>query len=122
MQQDSAGAAGYETVTTYNDQGFPVVVTQPAGYATAAKKYNDQGFLITPSPILDTRSTPTASAANGAGSANGETVVAAADGSSSSAPAVSKVSGTPTGAGSQLRGLGLVACAVLGAAWGLLFF
>ena len=51
---------GYEVVTSYNQQGFPEIITQPAGAATAMKSYNQQGFLITDSPSLTTRASATA--------------------------------------------------------------
>ena len=51
---------GYEVVTSYNQQGFPEIVTQLAGAGTAMKSYNQQGFLITDSPSLTTRASPTA--------------------------------------------------------------
>lgn len=45
-----AAAGGYETIPTYDQQGFPTVVVQPAGFATASKSYDVHGFLITPPP------------------------------------------------------------------------
>lgn len=45
-----AAAGGYETVTTYDQQGFPTVVVQPAGFATASKSYDVHGSLITAPP------------------------------------------------------------------------
>ncbi|KAF6233017.1 hypothetical protein HO173_008773 [Letharia columbiana] len=59
-QQGSPGDGGYEVVTSYNQQGFPMIITQPAGAATAVKSYNEQGFLITDSPSFTTRASPTA--------------------------------------------------------------
>ena len=47
-------------MTTYNQQGFPEIVTQQAGFATAVKSYNEQGFLITNSPSVTTQASPTA--------------------------------------------------------------
>lgn len=49
-----AAAVGLETITTYNQQGFPTVVVQPAGFATASKSYNAQGSLITSPPTTAT--------------------------------------------------------------------
>lgn len=40
--------AGCETVTTYDQQGFPTVIVVPSGYRTMVKQYDDNGFLITP--------------------------------------------------------------------------
>lgn len=40
-----------ELLTTYNQQGFKTVITVPSGWATMVKSYNEQGFLITPTPI-----------------------------------------------------------------------
>lgn len=37
-----------------------MIITQPAGAATAVKSYNEQGFLITNSPSFTTRASPTA--------------------------------------------------------------
>ena len=67
-QQGSPGDGGYEVVTSYNQQGFPEIVTQQAGAATAVKSYNEQGFLITNSPTITTRASPTALADSAAGS------------------------------------------------------
>lgn len=53
-------AAGLEVVTRYNEQGFPTVVTEPQAAATAAKHYDEKGFLITSGPALVTAPTPTA--------------------------------------------------------------
>ncbi len=55
-------------MTSYNQQGFPEVITEPAGYATAVKSYNEQGFLITDSPSITTRASPTALADSAASS------------------------------------------------------
>ncbi|CAF9926020.1 MAG: hypothetical protein ALECFALPRED_003338 [Alectoria fallacina] len=57
---DSPGDGGYEVVNSYNQQGFPVVVTRPAGAATAVKSYNEQGFLITDGTSFTTQASPTA--------------------------------------------------------------
>ncbi|KAL8818387.1 MAG: hypothetical protein Q9223_002963 [Gallowayella weberi] len=59
----SSGASpadgGLETVTGYDQRGFPTVIVQVKG---ASKHYNDQGFLITDGPALAARSSPTAQA------------------------------------------------------------
>ncbi|KAL8690227.1 MAG: hypothetical protein Q9218_004278 [Villophora microphyllina] len=67
----SAAGGGLETVTGYDQRGFPTTMVQVQG---AAKQYNEQGFLITPTPSLAGRSSPTAGVAQ---AANGETTVAA---------------------------------------------
>ena len=54
----SGVSPGLETVTAYDQRGFPTVVVQAKG---AVKHYNDQGFLITDSPALAARASPTAS-------------------------------------------------------------
>lgn len=53
-------AGGLEVVTRYNEQGFPTVVTEALGAATAAKHYDEKGFLITSAPALETVPTATA--------------------------------------------------------------
>ncbi|KAL8999222.1 MAG: hypothetical protein Q9169_001887 [Polycauliona sp. 2 TL-2023] len=61
----SPADGGLETVTAYDQRGFPTVIVQAKG---ASKHYNDQGFLITDSPALAARASPTAagnSEANG---------------------------------------------------------
>ncbi|KAL8738308.1 MAG: hypothetical protein Q9181_000897 [Wetmoreana brouardii] len=75
---DLSGASpadgGLETVTGYDQRGFPTTVVQIKG---AAKHYNDQGNLITATPSLAPRSSPTTvyaqaadSVATGAAQAN----------------------------------------------------
>ncbi|KAI4110969.1 MAG: hypothetical protein LQ339_000971 [Xanthoria mediterranea] len=54
----SGVSPGLETVTAYDQRGFPTVVVQAKG---AVKNYNDQGFLITDGPALAARASPTAS-------------------------------------------------------------
>ena len=44
------------------------MVTQPVGAATAVKSYNEQGFLLTDSPSITTRASPTALADSAASS------------------------------------------------------
>ncbi|KAL8777314.1 MAG: hypothetical protein Q9213_007918 [Squamulea squamosa] len=58
----SAADGGLETVTAYDQRGFSTVIVQVKG---ATKHYNDQGFLITDSPALAVRSSPTAQAGDG---------------------------------------------------------
>jgi hypothetical protein len=43
-------AGGYETVSGWDGKGFPTVYTYPQGYTTMPKSYNEQGFLIPPTP------------------------------------------------------------------------
>ena len=50
---------GLETVTGWDEQGFPTTMTVPSGWQTMPKSYDQQGFLITSSP------TTTADAAAG---------------------------------------------------------
>ncbi|KAL8743311.1 MAG: hypothetical protein Q9190_004324 [Brigantiaea leucoxantha] len=54
--QDSPLDAGFEIVTGWDQRGFPTTMTQAIG---ATKKYDEQGFLITPTPSpLAQRSSP----------------------------------------------------------------
>ena len=54
--------SGSEIITQYNQQGFPTVVTVPAGWSTIPKSYDSQGFLITPAPSVSASvSTPASS-------------------------------------------------------------
>ena len=53
-------AGGLEVITRYNEQGFPTVVTEPLAPATAAKHFDEKGFLITSAPALGTVPTVTA--------------------------------------------------------------
>jgi len=63
-------------ITTYDQQGFETVVTEFAGFSTAVKSYNDQGFLITPtavgesctattSPVAELKATESGVSSNG---------------------------------------------------------
>jgi hypothetical protein len=115
----AAPAAGYEVVTTYDQQGFPVTVTQAIGAASAPKHYNEQGFLITTSAAataLDTRSTqaPVPAEKNVASS----DVIAAADSATSSSGSAKTTSAPPTGAanrldGYRMMGAVLIVCGVM---------
>ncbi|KAL9640518.1 MAG: hypothetical protein Q9204_000690 [Flavoplaca sp. TL-2023a] len=58
----SPADGGLETVTAYDQRGFPTVIVQAKG---ASKQYNDQGFLITDSPTLAARVSPTAGYSDG---------------------------------------------------------
>ena len=88
-QQGSPADGGYETVTSYDQQGFPVAITRPVGGTSAAKHYDNQGFLITTAGgNLAPRSSPEPVADDKASSV----VLAAAATVSSSAPEVSKIS------------------------------
>ena len=71
-----------------------MTITQAAGAATAVKSYNEQGFLITDSPALTPRATPTAVAV--ADSAGSSPVVAA--GASASQKITKVVSASAKGA------------------------
>ncbi|KAL8704176.1 MAG: hypothetical protein Q9201_002674 [Fulgogasparrea decipioides] len=70
---DLSGASpadgGLETITGYDQRGFPTTVVQVKG---AAKHYNDQGNLITATPSLAPRSSPTTVYAQAADSGKGE--------------------------------------------------
>ena len=46
-------------VTSYNQQGFPEIVTLPAGFATAVKSYDEKGFLVVNSPSPTAQISPT---------------------------------------------------------------
>lgn len=59
-------------MTAYDQRGFPTVIVQAKG---ASKHYNDQGFLITDSPALADRASPTAGYSRG-GDGEGVTAVA----------------------------------------------
>lgn len=56
---------GLETVTEFDQRGFPTTIVQAKG---ATKQYNDQGFLITASPSLEARASPTGALAQAADS------------------------------------------------------
>ncbi|KAI4173308.1 MAG: hypothetical protein LQ343_003019 [Gyalolechia ehrenbergii] len=59
--QDLSGPSpadgGLETVTAFDQRGFPTTIVQAKG---ATRRYDDQGFLITATPPLAERSSPTA--------------------------------------------------------------
>lgn len=61
---------GVVTVTGYDQRGFPTTMVQVQG---GPKSYNEQGFLITSTPSLAARSSPTAVAQ----AADSETTAAA---------------------------------------------
>ena len=44
------GGGGLETFQGFDEKGFPVTLTRPVADATAAKHYNEQGFLVTDAP------------------------------------------------------------------------
>ena len=119
-QQGSPAQAGYEVVTTYDQQGFPVVVTQPIGAASAVKHYNDQGFLITTSPSLGARSTQKPVAEKNVVS-GASTVIAAADSSSATSSGVAKTASPATGTAFRLEVFGITTTAVVGVLCGMLF-
>ena len=113
---DSPIPAGYELITTYNQQGFPEVATVPVGWASAPKHYNDQGFLITAASPLDSRSSPTA-AADDPASTPSVAVQAVAE-TASTAPSVSKVAAPNANSASNLQGYGVVLSASLAIIFG----
>ncbi|PQE15379.1 glycosyl hydrolase family 16 protein [Rutstroemia sp. NJR-2017a BVV2] len=49
--------AGLETITGWDSRGFATTQTVVAGYGTAQKSYDDQGFLITSSDAVPTAGT-----------------------------------------------------------------
>lgn len=100
-------------MTTFDEQGFPTAVTQQVGGSTAAKHYDDQGFLITtPAAPLDSRSTQAPIAAQkNVVSAGSSAIVAAADAPSSSS--VVKTTSPPTGAADRLNGQGMVGAVLI---------
>ena len=89
--QGSPAAGGSEVVTSFDQQGFPVLVTVTPGEATAPKQYNNQGFLITTSASLASRSSPTAVLENAASSP-----IAEAESSRTTTSAVVTKIGTPS--------------------------
>ncbi|KAL8900661.1 MAG: hypothetical protein Q9192_000960 [Flavoplaca navasiana] len=58
----SPADGGLETVTAYDQRGFPTAIVQAKG---VSKQYNDQGFLITDSSTLAARASPTAGYSDG---------------------------------------------------------
>ena len=113
----AAPAAGYEVVTTFDQQGFPVTVTQAVGAASAPKHYDEQGFLITTSAAaLDTRSTqaPVAMEKDVVSSK----VIAVADSATASSGMAKTTSAPSTGAanrldGYRMMGAVLIVCGVM---------
>ncbi|MCJ1436873.1 hypothetical protein MMC27_006255 [Xylographa pallens] len=103
----SAAVAGYDIVTTYDQQGFLTVVTEPVGWLTASKSYDVQGFLITPTAVLATPS-PTSGVAMG--------VFLADTTSNSSSPAFTPVAIAAGSLNKQLHSLGMAACGILAGA------
>ncbi|MCJ1343047.1 hypothetical protein MMC31_001237 [Peltigera leucophlebia] len=55
-RQDSllGGGGGLETFQGFDEKGFPITLTRPISEATAAKHYNEQGFLVTDAPAKAT--------------------------------------------------------------------
>ena len=107
--QQGSPAGGYEVVTTFNQQGFPVVVTQPKAEATAVKHYDDKGFLITTAPAQPTH----ASAKAGSQNVASPKVEAIAASASSIAPSISKTTMAPTSAASRFELSGVLLMALL---------
>ena len=108
LQVSSAGsgAGGLETVTEYDQQGFPTTVTEAAGESTAVKSYDQQGFLITSAAVAPT----TTSTVLGAD-------LKAADSSPTSSTKLKQ--SLATGAANSRRlakGLRAAACGILGGA------
>ena len=40
-----------ETAVAYDGKGFPTTVVRPAGWESASKAFDEQGFLVTPAPV-----------------------------------------------------------------------
>lgn len=68
-----AAAGGSEVKTGWDDRGFKTTYTVAGPAATQKPQYNEQGFLVTSTPALQSRSTPTPAikAANSAESSAG---------------------------------------------------
>jgi len=98
---------GYEIVTTYDQQGFLTIITEPAGWSTASKSYDVQGFLITSAAVIATPS-PTSGVAIG--------LVLADTTPSSSLPALTPVAMEAGCSTKQFHGLGMAACGILAGA------
>lgn len=49
-------------MTGWDEQGFPTTMTVPSGWQTMPKSYDQQGFLITASPITTAAATGISSA------------------------------------------------------------
>ena len=77
---------GSNVITTYDQQGFLTVVTEPNGWATASKSYDTQGFLITPAP-----SAPVPSSLTSAGIGRADAAIAS---TSTTKAAITKVTGS----------------------------
>lgn len=48
-----AAAGGGEVTTVFDQRGFPVVITVTPGATTLPRVYNEQGFLVTPTPAAN---------------------------------------------------------------------
>ncbi|KAL9100782.1 MAG: hypothetical protein Q9163_003878 [Psora crenata] len=114
--QQPSPTDGYEVLTTYNQQGFPVVATQAESEATAVKHYDDRGFLIPNGPILVTRASPTADDQRPASSI---AQAAAAVLESSSALPISKHTTAPTNVGFRSGQCGISLAILFGGLVGL---
>lgn len=68
LPQASAAAGGYKVTTGWDQRGFPTTYTVADSAATQEPKYNNQGFLITSTPTVQSP-TAAAQAANSASSA-----------------------------------------------------
>ncbi|KAL8831540.1 MAG: hypothetical protein Q9191_000818 [Dirinaria sp. TL-2023a] len=60
--QASGAAGGYKVTTGWDQRGFKTTKTVADSAATQKPQYNEQGFLITPTPALQSRSSPTPAA------------------------------------------------------------
>jgi hypothetical protein len=71
--------AGLETITGWDSRGFATTQTVVAGYGTAQKSYDDQGFLITSSDAVPTTGADAGTAAGAIGGKVLSTNAAAAE-------------------------------------------
>lgn len=107
-------------MTIYNQQGFPIPVTQPVGASAAVKHYDEQGFLITanaPAPTLSSRTTQApVPAEKDAVSAGASKILAAQE--SATSPGFVSTTTAPTGAATRLDECGrtgtvLIVCGLM---------
>ena len=57
--QASVAAGGSEVKTGWDDRGFETTYTAAGSAATEKPQYDEKGFPMTPTPALQSRSTPT---------------------------------------------------------------
>jgi len=69
LPQASAAGGGYETSTGWDQQGFPTTYTVADSAATQKPQYNQQGFLVTPTPTVQSSFTVAAQGVDSTSSA-----------------------------------------------------